>query len=199
MRKLVDTPNVDAPSGDFPKGRVRDKAGAVLGTEYREILHGDMIQFFQKLIIDAGITENDLPDNVTNGYQLLDALKATVYKRYTEKTLADGAMTTAEKDVITFTPDANQGFTDIKVTFSCRVTHQVGGSNEGLTLKLYVNGVEKEGYSFTIFTDGRQELVSFASAGFVYAPGDIVKITGQMTGNISTITSPRLIVEGINE
>ena len=76
MRQLVNVPNVDAPSGDYPKGRVRDKVGATIGTTYTEILHGDLIQLFQKLIIDAGITENDLPDNVSNGYQLLEALDA---------------------------------------------------------------------------------------------------------------------------
>lgn len=85
MRKLVDVTNVNAPDADYPKGRVRDKVGATLGTEYSEILHGDMIQFFQKLVIDSGITENDLPDNTTNGYQLLDALSivASSWKTYT--------------------------------------------------------------------------------------------------------------------
>tara|TARA_R110002012_G_scaffold4881_1_gene22303 strand:+ start:695 stop:1210 length:516 start_codon:yes stop_codon:yes gene_type:complete len=78
MRQLVNVNNVDVPSSDYPKGRVRDKVGATLGTEYSEILHGDIIQFFQKLIIDASITENDLPDNVANGYQLLEALNARI-------------------------------------------------------------------------------------------------------------------------
>jgi len=81
MRQLVNVTNVDAPDADYPKGRVRDKVGATLGTEYSEILHGDVIQFFQKLIIDGAITENDLPDNVTNGYQLLEALDAEIKKQ----------------------------------------------------------------------------------------------------------------------
>lgn len=74
MRKLTDGTNVDAPTGDYPKGRTRDKAGAIPGTIGNEVLFGDMVQFFQKLIIDAGITENDLPDNMTNSYQLIEAL-----------------------------------------------------------------------------------------------------------------------------
>lgn len=73
-RALLTVPNVDGVSADYPKGRVRDKAGAVPGTTYTEVLHGDIIQFFQKLLIDASITENGNPDNVTNGYQFLDAL-----------------------------------------------------------------------------------------------------------------------------
>jgi hypothetical protein len=92
MRQLVNVTNVDAPDADYPRGRVRDKVGATLGTEYSEILHGDVIQFFQKLVIDSGITENDLPDNVTNGYQLLEALGIVVgsWKSYT---ILDGDMT----------------------------------------------------------------------------------------------------------
>lgn len=78
MRKLTDVANTDAPSSDFPKGRVRDKNGAIVGTTYSEVLHGDIIQLFQKLVIDSSLTENDLPDNVTNGYQLLTALNEKI-------------------------------------------------------------------------------------------------------------------------
>lgn len=74
MKKLIDVPNVDGVTTDYPKGSVRDKAGLVAGTTGGAVLFADIIQFFQKLVIDAGITENNLPDNVSNGYQLLDAL-----------------------------------------------------------------------------------------------------------------------------
>lgn len=74
MRKLIDTPNIEAATTDYPKGRVKDRSGAIPGTTLTELGIGDLIQLFQKLVIDASITENDLPDNVTNGYQLLEAL-----------------------------------------------------------------------------------------------------------------------------
>jgi len=74
MRKLTAAQNVNAPNADYPKGRSRDKTVTEPGTIFSEILAGDIIQFFQKLIISASITENDLPDNVTNGYQLFEAL-----------------------------------------------------------------------------------------------------------------------------
>tara|TARA_R110001632_G_scaffold139861_1_gene255706 strand:- start:1092 stop:1622 length:531 start_codon:yes stop_codon:yes gene_type:complete len=96
MRKLIDTPNTDAVTTNYPKGRVRDKSGATQGTTYSEILVGDMYQLFQKLVIDAGITENDVPDNVTNGYQLLEALNAKIETRTkvetVEPTLINGAV-----------------------------------------------------------------------------------------------------------
>jgi len=82
-RLLTSATNVDAGSTDYPNGRVRDKDGATAGTTYNEVLHGDIIQFFQKLIIDSGIALNGLPDNVTNGYQLYEALYGTEWAEIT--------------------------------------------------------------------------------------------------------------------
>lgn len=87
MRALLSTPNVDPISVDYPKGRVRDKAGATPGTSGGEVLFGDIIQLFQKCVLDAGIVENGLPDNETNGYQLLEALMQ--YSDVEEKTVGD--------------------------------------------------------------------------------------------------------------
>lgn len=81
MRKLIDTPNIEAATSDYPKGRVKDRVGATPGTTLNELGMGDLIQLAQKLIIDAAIVENDLPDNVTNGYQLLTALNAKINER----------------------------------------------------------------------------------------------------------------------
>ena len=75
-RILANIPNTVAPGGDYPKGRIRNKsvAPAAVGTPVIEELYGDIIQFFKKMIGVAGITENNLPDNETNGYQYLQAL-----------------------------------------------------------------------------------------------------------------------------
>lgn len=74
-RILANLGNVVAPSADYPNGRTRDRAGSTAGTSLNEALLGDMIQFFQKMVIDSGITLNDDPDNVTNGFQLYQALQ----------------------------------------------------------------------------------------------------------------------------
>lgn len=108
-RALLTVPNVDGVSADYPKGRVRDKAGAVAGTTYTEVLHGDIIQLMQKLLIDAGITENGNPDNVTNGYQFLDALVAKIK----ESTKVSATLTTErataafDSGTITITAEAH--------------------------------------------------------------------------------------------
>ncbi len=191
MRQLASGTNVDAPSGDYPKGRPRDRVGATPGTILNEVLHGDLIQLMQKLIIDAGITENDTPDNVSNGYQLLDALVDKIKKasgfRASTNTLANAGMTASEKDIITFIPHATNAYSHVKVDFSAEVGHQTGGSNQGLKFRLYIGGVLKKERDITTFTDGRATSISFSFAGFPYAAGDIVKVTGEMTGETSTI------------
>ena len=66
--------NVDPVSADYPDGRIRNDPGDGTGTPVEEAINGDLIQFFQKAMRDAGITANDLPDNTTNGWQLNDAV-----------------------------------------------------------------------------------------------------------------------------
>lgn len=61
-------------------------------------INQDPIQFFQKLADLGGITFNDLPDNETNGYQLIEALE-TVVRSYVATTVLKGTVekaTTAE-------------------------------------------------------------------------------------------------------
>ena len=69
-RLLASQTGVQAPDADYPKGRVVDNQ-----TLWQETVVGDFVQFFQKLISEAGITENGNPDNESNGYQLVEALQ----------------------------------------------------------------------------------------------------------------------------
>lgn len=73
-RILLNQQNIDPATLDYPNGKTRDKTLGIPGTIFSNGLMGDIIQTFQKLIIESSITENDLPDNVTNGYQMLSAL-----------------------------------------------------------------------------------------------------------------------------
>ena len=82
MRVLSTISNVDAPTTDYPGGRIRNKNNAVVppvvGSPVVEEMYGDIIQFFQRLLVLGGVTPNDLPDNVTNGYQAILALLNSV-------------------------------------------------------------------------------------------------------------------------
>lgn len=60
---------------NYPYGRIKDNTGTGDGTPVNEFTYGDIQQFFAKLITMAGIVPNDLPDNETNQYQTIQALK----------------------------------------------------------------------------------------------------------------------------
>ncbi len=75
---LTSVPNIVGVSADYPNGRIRNSSTGISGTGVVEELYGDIIQFFEKLVIDAGISKNNMPDNVTNGYQLIAALDARI-------------------------------------------------------------------------------------------------------------------------
>ncbi|MGB0881432.1 MAG: hypothetical protein ACPGSO_00655 [Vicingaceae bacterium] len=129
MRNLTDATNVDAPNGDYPNGKVRDRNGTTPGTIYNEVLHGDLIQTIQKIIIEAGITPNSNPDNVSNGYQIYDAMRKSLkyYRSYIVRLTAQiggqppsAGVHVNEFDGVTFTW-SRQGVGHYRVTASSNV------------------------------------------------------------------------------
>ncbi len=74
MIKLSSKPNVVTPGGDYPYGRIKDDTGGGNGTPVSVQVYGDQHQFFERIMALSGLTANDLPDNSTNGFQLVEAL-----------------------------------------------------------------------------------------------------------------------------
>jgi hypothetical protein len=74
MIKLLDKPNVDAATADYPFGSIRDKSNSQGGTPVNTVVYSDMHQFFEKLMNYAGVVPNGLPDNEYSGFQLMEAL-----------------------------------------------------------------------------------------------------------------------------
>ncbi|MDD5013651.1 MAG: hypothetical protein PHW73_00935 [Atribacterota bacterium] len=103
-RILANIPDVEGPSSNYPKGRILDQDNTqnppVPGTPIIEALYGDIIQFFKKLIGNAVITENNLPDNETNGYQYVEAFETIVGDTVdAEATLRSGADGTLQGEI----------------------------------------------------------------------------------------------------
>lgn len=67
-------PNIHAPDSTFPNGSIRDQTLSLPGTPVNKETVGDMYEFFAKLMREAGITANGIPDNEYNGNQLFAAL-----------------------------------------------------------------------------------------------------------------------------
>lgn len=74
---IANKQNVTPAAGDFEFAKIKDETtpGANDGVPINDNVYGDFHQFFAKIIEQAGITYNDLPENLTNGYQYLEALK----------------------------------------------------------------------------------------------------------------------------
>lgn len=85
-RGLQDYPNVlygDGSNSDFPQGRSKDNDGSGNGTPVNEFTLGDYQQFFAKLLREAGINANGLPESEYNGLQYFEALLAVTRPYYT--------------------------------------------------------------------------------------------------------------------
>jgi len=79
--KLSDKPNVTAPGGAYSYGDIKDNSGSNDGTPVNRLCYGDFHQFFEKLMAEAGVVHNGLPDNDTNTYQLFQALLGNLSQR----------------------------------------------------------------------------------------------------------------------
>jgi len=74
---IANKQNVTPAGGDFEFAKIKDEStpGANDGVPVNDAVYGDFHQFFAKIIEQALITYNDVPENLTNGYQYLEALK----------------------------------------------------------------------------------------------------------------------------
>jgi len=64
----------------YPNGRIKNQTGVGDGTPVNEEVYGDIHETKDKLMRLYGISHNGLPDNETNGYQLIEALVALASK-----------------------------------------------------------------------------------------------------------------------
>lgn len=75
MRNLTDSTNVPV-SDAYPSGRIKDNTGSGDGTPVDEKVYGDIHQAIWAMVRRWGIIPNGLPDNIFNGYQIVEALRA---------------------------------------------------------------------------------------------------------------------------
>lgn len=68
---IANKPNTNPADADYPNGDVKDNPS---GTPVNRLVYGDFHQFFEKLMLDSGLVANNQRDNVSNGYQYIEAL-----------------------------------------------------------------------------------------------------------------------------
>lgn len=88
--------NVDTTNPtDYPNGSIKD---APNGVAMNRTTFDDIFQFFSKLCRFNSITPNNTPDNEANGFQYVEALRATSCSKFT-KTFVSGL----DGDIVTIT------------------------------------------------------------------------------------------------
>ena len=103
--KLLDKPNVESVSYDYPYGNIKDNPGDNTGTPVNKLVYADFHQFFAKLMDDAGISYNGLPDNATDGFQywlaLVEAVKnnCAFYDDISASVTVNGSLTVGNKTI----------------------------------------------------------------------------------------------------
>lgn len=81
MRNKALQVNIDnSDPTNYPNGRIKNNTGTGNGTPVSEQTKGDIHENLEFLLRDAGIPFNGLPDNVTNGYQIVEGMKALAGK-----------------------------------------------------------------------------------------------------------------------
>ena len=77
MRNKSTVINTIPPSVDYPMGRIKNDTGVNDGTPIVEENNGDIMETVTFFMNRSKTTPNGIPDNVTNGYQIANAIRET--------------------------------------------------------------------------------------------------------------------------
>ncbi len=98
--------NVSAPDATYPYGNIKDNSGLNDGTPVNKAVYADFHQFFARMLNQAGITANGLPENTPNTYQYFLALIANIRATLATETAAGTAEIATTAETNTGTDDA---------------------------------------------------------------------------------------------
>lgn len=163
MRILNSNPNVDQSDlFNFPDGRIKDNDGSGTGTGINERTNGDIHQTISRLMRKYGIVPNNMPDNVTNGFQIVDAIQALASKNDFVLPLTDvGGMLSVP---IKFSfMDENEGVI-CKSGINLAAQTQIKGSDAVTFTATYVGSFKNNEYVRVIKTASGVTIVRLADA-----------------------------------
>jgi hypothetical protein len=158
MRALNTNPNVDnSDLTNYPLGRIKNNTSSGTGTPVNERVYGDIHQAIAKMMRLYNILPNNLPDNETNGFQIIESIVALASKNdfilplslnsgVLSIPIKLGSMLTGEQLVC-------------KASFDLGVETQIKGS-DNVTFALYINGTFKTNeYVRLIKTSGGVDII----------------------------------------
>lgn len=182
MKKLLDKVNVAPISADYPYGNLKNNTGTNDGTPVDLELVGDSMQLFERMMAQAGITPNGLPDNNANGFQLFLALTKLIdgdttdwvpatlgsgytgnlfYRRIRGVIHLRGSVSKADADFSTPATTLPDGFRPVANLQLMGL--YFGGGSDDLILNIGTNG-EITGSSAAVFTNLSVDTISFPRA-----------------------------------
>ena len=201
MIALKDKVNVNAPSGAWPYGELRDNPGDNSGTPVNEELVSDVLQLMEALMASAGVTPNGLLDNAANDFQLLTALYLFIRDQQATETLKGTAELATQAETNTGTDDER-----IITPLKLKTTPEVMGVDGSVKLRTKIvdiadwNMATTSTKSVAHGISDFKKIVSVAArirndGNTVYEPLDKVNTTTfTLEGGVSTTGSASVIL-----
>lgn len=157
-RNKVNSPNIIPPSAEYPNGRIKDNDGSNNGTPVNEFIYGDLHETFAKLMRRYAISYNNLPDNETNGFQIVEALRALPSKNNKLTTIGiDSTFLTAALKVASL--EVNEVFVGLATVDSTGATN-FKGTLDNQTKNINIIDSFKSG-DFLLFINRANEIDIF--------------------------------------
>jgi len=163
MRTLFNQPNVSKSDlVNYPSGRIKDNTGVGEGTGVNEATKGDLHQMLEKLMRLYAIIPNDLPDNETNGFQLIDALRGLASKNdFIYPLSTNGTILSVD---IKFSQMLDNEYIVCLAAFNKAAETQIKGIGAGTFTITYSGNFKTNEYVRVIKTSGGVSIIRVADA-----------------------------------
>lgn len=189
MIPLNSNANVDnSDLVNYPDGRVRDNDGTNNGTGVNRSVYGDIHSTISKLMRLYAITPNSLPDNETNGYQIIDAFRGLASKNdFIYSLSTNGTILNVD---IKFSQMLDNEFIVCLAAFNKSTETQIKGIGAGSFTIAYSGNFKTNEYVRVIKTSGGVSIVRLADAlslDAMVADYYYLKKASQAEENVGTI------------
>lgn len=163
MISLNSNPNVDnSDLVNYPDGRIKDNDGTGNGTGVNRNVYGDIHSTISKLMRLYNVIPNGLPDNESNGYQIIDALSALASKNdFIYPLSTDGTVLNVD---IKFSQMLENEFIVCFVNFNKGAETQIKGIGAGTFNITYSGNFKTNEYVRIIKTSGGISIIRLADA-----------------------------------
>ena len=192
-RNKANQRNIDKSDlANYPDARIRNNTGSNDGTPISEAVYGDIHETFAKFMREAGLSYNNLPDNVSNGYQLFEAIK-----RVAAKNDFVGSSTKQGNDTVYFDAPLNIFKDKESMIFSVNfdstdALNKAICPEPNFSKTLVISGAFKSGQKVRLINEASRVVVSG-----IYETNDVPNLLQRLTSLESVIGTMNKIITPI--